>query len=373
MSASWLRPGMPYSEWEAAYHRWPRPRPRPRDDPPEEKLIQRILTNRSASAAALAKVSSATKVGAEHHGLPCYPRKSPMRAATLDRVQTWRAGPLHGVLKVFIERAYGLESADINGLSDPFVEIRCGGQRRKTAVIEKTLEPNFEENFELVGILDDFVETGLRVQVFDWDPVGSPDALGEVLLPLHELRRVPHSKLVLKLSTSGFVVFSVTWVPAAAPPPTGTLGASASATSLSPQLVHTPPEPRSSAQTLRRQGTAGLATGASSSTVGGKQPKLPPVPVLLPSKFDWVSLTYHRKNALANMELKGTELVTEKALESNASKRSVLPRGASAASQSTLLAKLQASRSQPSHARSMRDLTRPASASVFEEDIFNTF
>ena len=97
------------------------------------------------------------------------------------------------------------------------------------------------------------------------------------------------------------------------------------------------------------------------------------MPVLLPSKFDWVSLTYHRKNALANMELKGTELVTEKALESNASKRSVLPRGASAASQSTLLAKLQASRSQPSHARSMRDLTRPASASVFEEDIFNTF
>ena len=211
MSPTWLKPNMHPPDWRASYHRWPRPMPLARDDPPEEKMVQRILRNPSASAAAIARVSSATKVEAQTTGLPCYPRKSPARPAALTRVATWRTGPQHGVLKVVVKHAYGLEAADINGLSDPFVEVRCGGQRRKTEVIEKTLEPTYDAAFELRGQLDDFVETGLKLQVFDWDPVGSPDNLGEIHLPLHELWSTTHADHVMKLSVAGFIVFSVTW------------------------------------------------------------------------------------------------------------------------------------------------------------------
>ena len=341
MQPTWLKPNMGLGPWQnVSYHRWPKPLPQPRDDPPEEKLVQRILRNRSASAAALGRIASATKVSSEHTGLPCYPRQSPMRPACRSRVATWRAGPRHGSLKVVVKHAYGLEAADINGLSDPFVEVRSAGQKRKTRVVEKTLEPTFDETFTLRGVLDEFVETGLRLQLFDWDPVGSPDSLGEIQLSIHALRTDPHMDCVMKLSTTGFLVFSVTWLPeedadkASAP----------SSTLLEPLLERRHPEGRKQTD------------------------KLPPVPVLLPSKFDWVSLTYHRKSSLANMELKGTELVSHNALESHAPTRPLRRSSSSMAAVdgARALAPTQ-------HARSVRELTRPASAAYFEPAIFDTF
>ena len=216
---------------------------RGKNDSPEDKLILQILSApRHRSAPALTPSASASSLPAgsgssltrtmtrseskgalaratstADFGVPCYPPKSPYRREMLARSKSWRAGPRAGVLRIDVLKASGLMAADLSGFSDPYVVVTCGGKRLKTKIIEQTLEPVWEQALEFKGQLEDFLRTGVRLQVFDWDELGMHDVLGECtvkLLPELLAHTTPSGRDYSKrLSTEGRLVFSITWVP----------------------------------------------------------------------------------------------------------------------------------------------------------------
>ena len=153
-------------------------------------------------------------------GLPCYPRASPLRYSSLTRAHTWRAGPQYGMLRILVQNAYGIEVADLRGTSDPYVVVTSAGQKKKTTVIKKTLDPTWHETLELRGLLDDFLASGVKLTLFDWDgdTIGSDECLGEVRVTLSDELRLqqgvaPVREYTEGLSTQGNLVFSISWVP----------------------------------------------------------------------------------------------------------------------------------------------------------------
>ena len=56
-----------------------------------------------------------------------------------------------GQLKVHLKRGVGLKSADRNGKSDPYVIVRCGGAEKRSRVVPRTLDPEWDETLEFEG------------------------------------------------------------------------------------------------------------------------------------------------------------------------------------------------------------------------------
>ncbi|CAI7840896.1 unnamed protein product, partial [Closterium sp. NIES-54] len=79
---------------------------------------------------------------------------------------------MRGVLQVALLSGRELMACDMNGLSDPFavLELQLGGQRRKSRVVKKTLEPEWNENFEF--LVEDGKHDMLVVALFDHDLLG---------------------------------------------------------------------------------------------------------------------------------------------------------------------------------------------------------
>ena len=102
--------------------------------------------------------------------MPCYPSRSLDRKASQSHLKTWRYGTLTGELHVEVTGAFGLLAADLNGKSDPYVVVRAGGHKRKTRTIRRTLAPEWKETFRLRGELESFLASGVKFEVFDWDP-----------------------------------------------------------------------------------------------------------------------------------------------------------------------------------------------------------
>lgn len=276
MSAPWTRPGVTIVP--KGYL------PSSKDDLPEEKLVQKIMQmsfnsrQRASSASTLSSLEAVRRrKPGDASGYPCYPAASHLRPAQLSRQQSWRSGPSRGVLKVTMKSAHGLAAADLEGTSDPYVVVESAGLRRKTEVVYKTLDPTWDQDLVMPGILDGFVETGLVLKVYDWDELGSADPLGEVRVVLTELRSNDHIEFVEKLTRGGRILFSVTWTPAN----------TSSSTSLKwSQSEATLPATPSAIASQSRQSIAAA--------------ELPLMPVLLPHKLDWVFLTYQRKPKALN-------------------------------------------------------------------------
>eukprot|EP00741_Cyanophora_paradoxa_P024084 tig00021726_g23259.t1 len=92
--------------------------------------------------------------------------------------------------KVHVEvlTAIGLVSADSNGLSDPFVVVKYNGKKLGETPVEKeTLEPKWNwrlpEAIEVKGGVD-----MINFSVFDWNRIQSHKYLGEVDVPIRELK-----------------------------------------------------------------------------------------------------------------------------------------------------------------------------------------
>jgi hypothetical protein len=327
----------------------------PDENVPDEILINKILGSmrpaqqakarkeqprRSASASSLLSLGSnprpASAAGLAPRGrdvgVPCYPAPSPSRYARQALTKSWRTGQKLGRLRVALSMAYGLLAADLNGKSDPYVVVHAAGQRRKSRVIKKTLAPQWEETLEFHGVLDDFLESGVQLQVYDYDEVGSDDVLGELTLQLdHELRCTmePTSiDYVERLSPEGYLVFTVTWLPedhaqlafgsaaavaaaaaeaqpepppppAPQPPPVPPPPAAAR-TAAHPSTPSTAPTPSKSSGDLILEALTTKAPRARTrrtvrpTAAGAKERERVMVPVLLPHKFDYVQLTYER-------------------------------------------------------------------------------
>ena len=259
-------------------------------------------------------------------GVPCYPPKSPKRRAPGAFAKTWRYGKQFGTIEVVVNMAYGLLAADLNGKSDPYVIVYCAGMRRKTRVIRRTLAPVWEETFYFRGCLDDFLKSGIYFEVYDWDEVGSADVLGEVKVHLEPELRLATEPVVKEcmeaLHPQGNIVFSHTWKPdpPGIPPPlgddkgpTGVKDLFAPPARVDETVPAMPPRTAppgggsSTPAAKPRPATAGPRAAS-----GPKKPADPDallplpartnpkarehvmVPVLLPSKFDYIQLTYER-------------------------------------------------------------------------------
>ena len=52
-----------------------------------------------------------------------------------------------GTLRVLLQRGSGLKAADKGGTSDPYVVVGLGKAKKRSAVLQKTLEPQWDESF----------------------------------------------------------------------------------------------------------------------------------------------------------------------------------------------------------------------------------
>jgi hypothetical protein len=93
-----------------------------------------------------------------------------------------------------------LLSCDSNGLSDPFLKFSAAGltgpkKNRKTAIISKSLNPDWTETLKLVfdpSLTPRMVEeTVLRIQVMDHDRGSRNDRMGECQLGLAKIFQSP--------------------------------------------------------------------------------------------------------------------------------------------------------------------------------------
>lgn len=95
-------------------------------------------------------------------------------------------GDTDGTLTVLVKKARNLAVKDANGLSDPYVKLRLGGQKKKTKVVKKNLSPVWDEEFTF-KVPAKGGDTNLQVAVWDWDMISSSDFMGELSIPLHDL------------------------------------------------------------------------------------------------------------------------------------------------------------------------------------------
>lgn len=105
-----------------------------------------------------------------------------------------------GILHVKVIRATKLLKMDFLGASDPYVKLKLSGDTlpvKKTTIIRKNLNPEWNENFKL--IVKDPESQILHLQVYDWDKVGAHDRLGMQLVPLNLLKPQEKKEFVLDL------------------------------------------------------------------------------------------------------------------------------------------------------------------------------
>lgn len=78
-------------------------------------------------------------------------------------------------------------AADVTGKSDPYVEVFVLGpaerQVHKTRSVKFTLNPKWNEDCSFHVTMDDAHE--LRLDLYDWDLLSSPDPLGSVMVPVN--------------------------------------------------------------------------------------------------------------------------------------------------------------------------------------------
>ena len=130
-----------------------------------------------------------------------------------------------GTLRVLLSKASGLDSADLNGKSDPYVVLLCAAHKAKSTIKPKTLSPVWNEEFSFAGTLQSIITSGLMVKVYDCDNPLKPekdDILGEKLVSLDCLKYQNTSEFVEFLAGTekdpkalpkGKVMLTVTWQP----------------------------------------------------------------------------------------------------------------------------------------------------------------
>ena len=88
-------------------------------------------------------------------------------------------------------------------------------------VIYKTLDPVWNETLTFDKLtLGELVGTRVLLRAFDYDgKLSQPDPLGELSVPLEQLRSLDKAEFSPRLSIQGSLMFSVEWVPAVERPP----------------------------------------------------------------------------------------------------------------------------------------------------------
>lgn len=107
-----------------------------------------------------------------------------------------------GDLTIITKSAEDLESADVNGYSDPYLKFYMNDERHhihKTSTKKKTLNPVWND-VAVVPITNRYHDI-LRVEVMDWDAATSDDAIGLVKIPLRDVK--PYETTEMDLPIKG--------------------------------------------------------------------------------------------------------------------------------------------------------------------------
>ena len=159
---------------------------------------------KAAAEAAAAKEAAAPK--APPPGMPPSATTAASAPAEVDMQAP-------GVLRVKVISATGLLAGDASGFSDPYAKLHLGGVVHKTHVKKKTLDPEWDEQFDFHGTLADLVAAPLEVVLNDQDTGGlSKTSLGSVSLSFGA--EVLEGKAMEgALSTQGSVKLFVSFAP----------------------------------------------------------------------------------------------------------------------------------------------------------------
>jgi len=95
-----------------------------------------------------------------------------------------------GRVVVTVQEATNLAVADRNGLSDPYCVVRVGTSHGKTKVVQKNLNPKWNQTIVL-DVFEGAVE--LVLLVYDHDRFSRDEFLGEVVVPLTKLQEQDHN------------------------------------------------------------------------------------------------------------------------------------------------------------------------------------
>ncbi|KAG8456372.1 hypothetical protein GDO86_002233 [Hymenochirus boettgeri] len=120
------------------------------------------------------------------------------------RSQLWR-----GIVSITLIEGQDLKAMDANGLSDPYVKFRLGNQKYKSKTLQKTLNPQWREQFDMHL----FEEQGgvIEATVWDKDAGKRDDFIGRCHVDLSALSKEQTHKLKLKLEEGeGWLVLLVT-------------------------------------------------------------------------------------------------------------------------------------------------------------------
>ena len=97
---------------------------------------------------------------------------TPFKAALSKQGTVEVVVTLEYAVSVHVVRATGLLAADKSGTSDPYIKLHSeGGKKAKTSVINKTVNPEWDETLDLT-VHD--LAAPLSVTVFDYDKVHTP-------------------------------------------------------------------------------------------------------------------------------------------------------------------------------------------------------
>jgi Ca2+-dependent lipid-binding protein len=84
-----------------------------------------------------------------------------------------------GKLSIVVTAGSNLLAADIGGFSDPYVNMECtfGSQRLKfkTKIIKKTINPTWNETFQVEITHSDLENASITFKLWDWDALTSDD------------------------------------------------------------------------------------------------------------------------------------------------------------------------------------------------------
>ncbi|XP_063718771.1 uncharacterized protein LOC134845668 isoform X2 [Symsagittifera roscoffensis] len=121
-----------------------------------------------------------------------------------------------GVVSLVVHSGHNLPAMDLNGLSDPYVNIWFNNSKiKQSPSIKRTLNPIW--NFHCDFMVEDYTTSPLLIEVFDWDGMTTKDDyIGSVELNIGEVRERKRFDLrddAGAVGSVGFIIVSLMFHP----------------------------------------------------------------------------------------------------------------------------------------------------------------